>query len=288
MLDIQEIKNKIVSILKTEGPSLPVKIARMIEMSPVFASAILSELLNEKRIKTSNLRIGASKLYLVPGQEKELEKYIGALKTVEKEALELLKNEKVLEDEAQEPAIRIALRSIKDFAIPFKKQEKVMWRYSFNPSEETIKPLEETNSEEKLKEKTQDVLKLQVKPIKKENPEINNNNFESPFSKTEKTEFYNEVKTFLNNKKIQIIEEIQIDKKEIVARISINSDLDKIDYLLIAKNKKSVTEDEIKSSIQRAIYHQMPCLYIIRKEPTKKIQKLLEKNNLIKLRIMEQ
>ena len=275
MLDVQEIKNKIVSILELEGPSLPVKIARKIEMSPVFASAILSELINEKRIKTSHMRIGASSLYLIPGQEKELENYIGALKRVEKEALELLKKDGILEDEIQEPAIRIALRSIKDFAIPFKEDEKIMWKYSFQSKEETLAIKKE---EQKKPE-----------PTKKEKPEQESKDekFESPFNKTEKSEFYNEVKTFLDKNKIKIIEEIQIDKKEIVARIGLDSTLGKVDYLLIAKNKKSLTEDEIKSSIQRAIYNQMPCLYIIRKEPSKKIQKLLEKNNLIKIQIIE-
>ena len=40
MIDIQEKKNKIISFLKTTGPSLPVRIAKAIERDPVFASAI--------------------------------------------------------------------------------------------------------------------------------------------------------------------------------------------------------------------------------------------------------
>jgi len=49
MIDVQEKKNKIISFLKVSGPSLPVRIAKVIEMDPVFASAISSELLNSKQ-----------------------------------------------------------------------------------------------------------------------------------------------------------------------------------------------------------------------------------------------
>ena len=91
MIDVGQKKEKIISFIKDNGPSLPVRIAKTIEMEPVFASAILSELLNEKRIKMSNLRVGSSSLYLLQGQEKMLEDFADNLKSVEKEAFLKLK-----------------------------------------------------------------------------------------------------------------------------------------------------------------------------------------------------
>jgi len=73
MIDIQQKKDKILEFLKTSGPSLPVQVARAIQMDPVFASAILSELIESKQIKTSHMKIGASPLYLIPGEEEKLE-----------------------------------------------------------------------------------------------------------------------------------------------------------------------------------------------------------------------
>jgi len=87
MIDVQEKKNKIISFLKISGPSLPVKIAKIIEMDPVFASAILSELLDTNQIKTSHLKIGASPLYFIPGQEQKLEDHTENLKSLESEGL---------------------------------------------------------------------------------------------------------------------------------------------------------------------------------------------------------
>ena len=46
--DTSEIKEKILSILKRRGPSLPVHIAKEIESSMLFTSAFLSELVSEK------------------------------------------------------------------------------------------------------------------------------------------------------------------------------------------------------------------------------------------------
>jgi hypothetical protein len=141
MIDIPEKKNKILEFLKTNGPSLPVQIARAIQMDPVFASAILSELLGSKQVKTSHMKIGASPLYLIPGQEKKLEEKTEHLKSIEKETQESLKSKIIITDEDEEPATRIALRNIKDFATPFKFQDKITWKYTFAPQEEIDKIL---------------------------------------------------------------------------------------------------------------------------------------------------
>jgi len=68
-------------------------------MDPVFASAILSELLSSKSIKISHMRVGASPLYFLPGQEEKLEEKVENLKSVERETQEKLKLKKVIKDE---------------------------------------------------------------------------------------------------------------------------------------------------------------------------------------------
>jgi len=104
------LKEKILSILQKRGPSLPVHIAKEIDLSMLFASAFLSELVSEKKIKISNMKIGNSPIYFLPGQESMLEKFSQYLKSKEKEAFILLKEKKFLKDKNQDPAIRIALR----------------------------------------------------------------------------------------------------------------------------------------------------------------------------------
>ncbi|MDH3353006.1 MAG: hypothetical protein OEL87_00995 [Nanoarchaeota archaeon] len=335
MIDIQEKKRKIISFLEKNGPSLPVRIAKAIEMDPVFASAIASELLGSKQIKTSYMKIGASPLYLLPGQEKRLEEHTEHLKSVEKEAYLKIKNEKTISDEEESPAIRVALRNIKDFATPFKFQEKIMWKYSFSADEEIKKILsgpeqnampepkakeaeptnkkpipeaEEPKSEKeeleirnKKKEsetttereestevpKAWEVKKEEIKEIKEKSKKIENIFTESELEE-EKPEFLTETKKFLKQKNIEFVEEIRTEKKEIMSTVSITSQLGKINFLLIAKNKKTTTKDEIDAAIQIATKNKMPCLLIIRKSPSRPIQKLIDENHLIKLEIMEE
>ena len=157
--DTTEIKQKIISTIQNKGPSLPVHIARETEMSMLFASAFLSELLSEKRLKITNMKVGSSPIYYLPGQEKQLETYSKYLKEKEKEAFLLLQENKFLQDRKQEPAIRVALRSIKDFAKYFQPYEggEGYWRYFLVPEDEFYnknKINKETSSEKEESSET--------------------------------------------------------------------------------------------------------------------------------------
>jgi len=92
---LNQIKEKIMSIISLRGPSLPVNIARLSNVEPLFASAFLSELYNEGKIKLPNMRVGSSPLYYIQGQENLLENFINHLNQREKEAFYLLKREKM-------------------------------------------------------------------------------------------------------------------------------------------------------------------------------------------------
>jgi len=208
----QEIKEKILRFMRTRGPSLPVHVAKEINMSILFASAFLSELLSERQVKLSHMRVGTTPLYLIPGHEPQIEKFgLEHLKGKEKEAFLLLKENKFLSDADQQPAIRVALRAIKDFAIPFQKQEKIFWRYFTIPEDEfnisTNEPKQQTTSEQKFPtiEQQTATAELQIKesphqltdsspgesPTKSEFEPSMSNEVNKPlniFNKTEKNE----------------------------------------------------------------------------------------------------
>lgn len=144
--DVSRIKERILLILKSKGPSTSMDIAKETEISTILASSFLSELLSDKRIKISHMKIGNSPVYFIPGQESRLEKFSHNLKGKEKEAFYLLKENKFLKASEQSPPMRVALRGIRDFAFPFKKNDETYWRY-FTASEsefkKEIKPIEE-------------------------------------------------------------------------------------------------------------------------------------------------
>jgi len=130
-------REEILEFIKKNGPALPIHISKAISQNTLFAGAFLSELYKEKAIIMSNMRVGSSPLYLISGQEPMLENFIQHIKGKEKEALLLLKKNKILEDKNLHPAIRVALRSLKDFAIPLRFNNEIFWRYFTLNNQET-------------------------------------------------------------------------------------------------------------------------------------------------------
>lgn len=187
MQDTTKIKEDILTFLKNNGPSLPVQISRYIKVDTLFTSAFLSELLSNQKLKISSMKVGSSPIYYINGTEEGLEKYSEYLKSKEKEAYELLKEKKFLEDETEHPAIRVALRQIKDFAKAFEENNKIIWRYYLIPreeykkniekepekKEETIEIKQEVHKEQKINEAIKETKELaqEEKPTTQEKPE---------------------------------------------------------------------------------------------------------------------
>ena len=127
--NLEEHKNKIVEFIEVNGPTIPVKVSNFLKMDTMLASAFLADLIEDGKLKFSCLRVGNSPVYYIRGQEFQLEKYAPYLSGKEKDAFNLLQEKKVLSDLNILPAIRVALRAIKDFAFPIKYKGNLYWRF---------------------------------------------------------------------------------------------------------------------------------------------------------------
>lgn len=276
----RDIKEKIVSYVKSRGPSLPVHIAKEIGLSILFTSAFLSELISEQRLKMSSLRIGSSPLYFISGQEKMLENFWQSLKSKEKEAFLILKEKKFLVDREQNPAIRVALRELKDFAAYFENGEDIIWRYFTIPEAEFKREKQMEKETEGKIQKQENIIEEKMskeKEIyeKEKKPEllIENKGIENIFDKGDKeikekpkrTEekskkniknkqkkkqesFFNKTKEFLQKKSIEIIDIVSMNKEEIVLKVK----SEEKDFLVFGYNKKKITEKDIIKSYKKA------------------------------------
>ena len=265
--DTSEIKEKIILILRKNGPSLPVHIAKEIESSILFTSAFLSELASEKRIKISHMKVGNSPLYYLSRQEQLLEKSSHYLKSKEKEAFTLLKEKRFIKDSEQDPAIRVALREIKDFAIPFKKDEEIFWRYFTIPITE-FKIAEKPKKIEKEKtEKTLDIFDASGKR------ERTKRTRKKKISKTSQKErnFFNKVKEFLSEKSTELIDIISFSKNEIVLRVKDTGG----EKIVIAYNKKRISDNDIIKAAKKSAGFNLPYIVLSLGEPLKKVKELL-------------
>ncbi|MEM3113320.1 MAG: hypothetical protein QXI33_02760 [Candidatus Pacearchaeota archaeon] len=127
--NLEEQKQKIVEFIKIRGPTITIKVSNYLKVDSLIASAFLADLLADKLVKMSFMKVGNSPVYYIPGQEFQLEDFSHYLSGKEKEAFEILKREGVLQDEKQLPAIRVSLRNLKDFAFPFEYNGNLYWRY---------------------------------------------------------------------------------------------------------------------------------------------------------------
>src|SRR3989344_5188715 len=274
MQDVIKTKERIISIINEKGPSFPVQIARAINVSPLFTSVFLSELHEDNKLKTTNMKIGSSSLYFLQGQEQMLENFIEHLNQREKEAFYLIKKSQVLEDEKQSPIIRVALREIKDFAHPFKiktaESEKIFWKYHLLPDSDFDKKVQKIlNPLVEIEEAKKETIpqEAQAKPKAK---------------KQELSDFAEKVKDYLLSKEMEVISTILEKKKEFVAKIRADILFGKQEFYLIAKEKKKINETDLALALQKAQSEKMPALIISPGEIDKKaLPYLKEWRNLI-------
>ncbi len=259
---------KIIEVIKRRGPSLPIQISKEVGLSSLFVSAFLSELAGEKRVKISHLKVGGSPLYFLEGQEEQLEKSYNYLHPREVEAFLLLKEKKILKDTEQKPAIRIALRSIRDFAIGFKKDEEIFWRYALTPESEIISILEPKKISKPEKIQVQEII--EVKNIQEKQKEQK----EARKKQTSET-FLEEVKSYLKQKNIELINLEAYDKKELIAKIRFNLTPEKI-HLLLAYNKKKINDKELLKAYKKSIKYQLDYLILFKGELSKKLKDTIE------------
>lgn len=291
MRDAGQIKEKILSFIKISGPSLPVHIAKHTGLSILFASAFLSELIADRELKTSNLRVGSSPLYLIPGQEPMLENFSQHLKNKEKEAFLMLKEKRFLTDRGLEPAIRVALRDIKDFAIPFQKDNEIYWRYLTIPESEFMQKTSETVIEkEMIVEEEVEIMEKDanspveevIKPAEERQEMISKpekQHKKTPLKKTRKSgkekekrnNFFNKVKEILTQKEIEILDIAEISINKIIFRVRKEEE-----YLIIAYNKKKISEQDVINSSRKARELGLPYKIMSFNEPPKRFGSLIE------------
>jgi hypothetical protein len=274
MQDTSKIKEGIISVIRTKGPNFPAPIASEIQTSILFTSAFLSELLSDKQVKITNMRVGSSPIYYVPGQEIQLEHFASKyLKSKEKEAFTILKEKRILKDADQLPAIRVALREIKDFAIPEEKNKELYWRYFLCSNEEfrtfgEIKEIDIQN-EKNIDEKPPQKEIHKEKVIKKK--EIKKVQKVTKTTKKNDENFFNKIKEYLAKKQIEILDIINFSKGEAILKIKKNDS----EEILFAFNKKKISEKDILKAFKKSSEYRLSYSILSTGDSPKKISEMV-------------
>jgi hypothetical protein len=272
-----DTKQKIIELIKIKGPIIPVQISKEINSDILMSSAHLSELSSEGKVKISNIKIGGSPLYYLPGQESFLQNFSNNLHEKEKKAFNLLKEKKILRESKLEPVVRIALRNLKDFAIPlqvtYQNNKEIFWKWyllSKEEAESLIKSLltkKEILGGIKKEEVTKKEIKKPIEELKETKKFID---------KTDS--FLEEIKSYFNKNKITIKNsEIIRRNSEINFILEVPSAVGNLEYYCKAKNKKKVNDGDLSSAYVQGQLKKLPILFLTKGELTKRAKEMLNK-----------
>lgn len=304
MIDISKVKNEIVEYLNSNGISLPIRISKAVSLEPICVAAILSEMVDAKTIRATNFRLGSSLFYYLDSQEQQIEqigdKYLSG---VEKEAYLLLKKNGILLDDEQTSAIRVALKKIKDFAIPQTKNDTLYWKYVFYEekpnliNEEPKQIQEESELIEQKEEEEQQKLELMPEKQKEQSKEqeqpVESKKIESIFdtkkeiSQENKIPFLEEIQNCLKNLGYDYFDLFEDSRNEIVGCIIADTSFGKKKFLVVARNKKSLSDNDLISAKKQADNYKMPLLFISNGKLSKKASDYVnEYSNLITFKFL--
>jgi len=295
-------KEKVIQTIRIRGPVIPAQIAKVIGTDILMASATLSELVSNNVLKISHVKFGSTPLYYLPGQESKLQDFAKNLHEKEKKTYDLLMQKKVLRDKTSEPIVRVALRNIKDFAVPLQVKIndniEIFWKWYLTTNEEAagvikimvkddkpkepkkeIKPAQETITREQKKpmeeqkqiKKEESKEKLPEKEVKKEEKKIF-------VDKTAEDKFLTEIKRFFEKSNINLIEEKIVKKNsDLDLVIEVPSAVGSLIYYCKAKSKKRISDSDLSSAFVQGQLKKLPILFLTKGELTKKAKDMLPK-----------
>ena len=240
------------------------------------------------------MKVGSSPLYYLPEHELQLENFIQHLNHREKEAFQMLKRNKVLEDKKQEPVVRVALREIKDFASPISVKIEgeivTLWRYfsltdtEFNEIANKVVFGEKIEKKEVVEEKAKEDFEIKSEKFREETDKqsevIKSNALEVKnkdekidkimetkkipkllLAKTEiESEFLSKIRIHLKSKDIEILEVFLNKKKDLEMKIRIDTLFGKQEFYFIAKDKKRISDGDLTIALQKAQNVKMPAI----------------------------
>jgi hypothetical protein len=297
---------KILQTIRIKGPVVPADISKVINTNLLFASAMLSELVAHSKLAISHIKIGSSPLYYIKGQEYKLQNFAEKLQEKEKRAYDMLREKKVLRDRSLEPLFRVALRQIKDFAVPLRvnleQGPEIFWKWYLlaDADAETIikgllnipsepekqpepKPSPEISSVKK-EEKT--TLHVEEKPrfeekkeiLKDIKPEIQEKPTEQKKFIDKGDTFYAQVKKFFDKNNIIIISEgLKKKKTDFEFVIEISTSVGTVQFFCKTKNKKAINEQELALAYIQGQAKKLPVIFLTPGTLTKKAKEMLAK-----------
>ncbi len=289
MAEDNKANQKVLEIVRQRGPLIPAQVSVEIGTSSLIVSAMLSELASLRQVRISSVKVGGSPLYYAPGQEEKLQHYVKYLHEKEVKAYELLKSKIVLQDDALDPVTRVALRQIKDFAMPLNVQVadgsvKLFWKWymlSNQGAEPYIKDILESGRKDEIpaaQKRNITVPEAVLKPTVSETQETLRVQKPKRAAPAASGEFVNGIMNFFGSSQIEILERLEGKRKsEAEFIVSVPSPVGSIKYYCMARDKKSCNDADLSTAYVQGQVRKLPVLFLTSGKLTKKAAEMLER-----------
>lgn len=294
---MENYREKLLSFVRIKGPVLPVDVSKFLNTNTIFAGAILSELVSNKYLLVSNTKKGGSPFYYIKGQEHRLQEISINLSGKEKEAYDLIKDKKVIRDKDALPWQRVALRTIKDFAVPievqFEDNTELFWKWHMLSEQETsslVKNILETllpkqqitTQATQINQTLVEDVKEKIVPIEKhsEKPIVERKEVKPRRIKKESvTNFETELQIYLDRSGIKFIEKIlKKSGKELEGIVEVPSNIGNLYFYFKAKDKNSINENDLALAYASGKQKNLQTIFLGTGNLTKKAIEHLNKN----------
>jgi len=273
-------KERVVGIVKAYGPLLPVTLAKKLDLNITFASAILSELVDNKTLMITSVKSGGSPFYYIQGQENKLQDLMKYLNGKDKDTAELLKKEKILRDRDLDNLKRFGLRQMKDFAVPVKvtvnNETDLFWKWYLTNDKE-VNELIGKYLESKLPNKfeNKEEVKVSEKEVKVDdvkNGKEEQKKLQEIYKQEDKQDVKIrdkvEIKTKLEAEKPKIVKEEKIKQEKSeeertetedenhdpLGRFFVDNKIDIMDQKIIRKNKEVNYVAGVNTEVGKGIF----------------------------------
>ncbi|MEM4397030.1 MAG: hypothetical protein QW757_00210 [Candidatus Woesearchaeota archaeon] len=251
-------KDKVLAFVKQNGPVLPRDVSKEFKVDTFFTGAILSTLVENKELKITNAKIGGSPLYYCEGQEHKLDILYKYLPGKEKEAYNFLKEKKVVRENNLEPAIRVAIKNIKDFAKPLEvnvnnnkennnNNKEIFWKWYLISNAEAEKIIRDLILQETYNNNIINQHNI-IKKETKENLYLKEEKKEDIIEKKIEEKIDEKTKENLEYRKEKLKEYVQIESKE---NEEIKNTEVEIDKKEINENKKEENKEVMKKESKK-------------------------------------
>jgi len=258
-IDVNAVRNKIEQSLKAK-PNYANNLSLELGIPSMIISAVLSEMAREKTVKASWFKVGSGPVYYTEESKAGLENFLQCLASKEKEVFHILKQKGIVKDSDAEPAHRVALRSMKDFAVPIKAtingEEIFFWKFFTLSDEQLHEKLAALEiKKEKKKEAKIEEVKAEVKEVK-EVKEIKEVPVKTAKIKKKKEDGMTDgLKKWISENNLKMLDESNMI-------VESSSSVGNIRLLLVMKSKKTITEEDVILAYHQGQEKKLPVLFL--------------------------